>query len=604
MRKLFVYLLFFVLLPVVFSCESEDDNELTPLLITADSFSTTINENPMARSSIGTVNASSSEQGAINFGLSTQSVPGAMAIDASSGELTVADSASFDFESNATITATYTAKSGSVSEEGAITVTITDVDETAPVIITAVDFTDEITENPPLGAIIGSLTASASDSSSITYSLTAQNVIGAIAIDSPTGELTVADSAAFDFEINTIITATYSATNGTVSEQGTITINISDLDDTGFITTWETTSANESINIPTNADYTYNYDIDWGDGNTSTGQTGDASHEYNSAGNYKVKITGEFPAIYFLSDFSPSTNVIAARNQIQSIDQWSNIEWQSMYGAFYNCKNLNITAKDSPDLSNTTDLSYMFFGASSFNHNINNWDVSNVTSMQFMFAEASSFNKPLNNWDLGNVTSIDRMFQDASDFNQDIGNWDVSNIKLIYYMFAGATSFNQDIGDWDVSNVTNMGSMFAGASSFNQPLNNWDVSNVKFMFNLFSGASSFNQPLNDWDVSNVTNMSKVFQNATNFNQDIDDWDVSNVTDMSYMFFNASSFNKSMIDWEVDKVTDMFGMFDKATNFNQDISSWNVSNVTRCDNFSDDSGLITENIPNFTNCNPE
>jgi len=40
-----------------------------------------------------------------------------------------------------------------------------------------------------------------------------------------------------------------------------------------FITTWETTTASETITIPTNtAAHTYNYTVDWGDGTTTTGR--------------------------------------------------------------------------------------------------------------------------------------------------------------------------------------------------------------------------------------------------------------------------------------------------------------------------------------------
>ena len=40
----------------------------------------------------------------------------------------------------------------------------------------------------------------------------------------------------------------------------------------------------------------------------------------------------------------------------------------------------------------------MFWGATSFNQPLNNWNVSNVTDMEDMFENASSFNQPLNNF--------------------------------------------------------------------------------------------------------------------------------------------------------------------------------------------------------------
>jgi PKD repeat protein len=67
-----------------------------------------------------------------------------------------------------------------------------------------------------------------------------------------------------------------------------------------FITTWETTSANESITIPTKGGFSvidYTFEIDWGDGTVETivGDDPDPVHTYASAGTHTVAITGTFP---------------------------------------------------------------------------------------------------------------------------------------------------------------------------------------------------------------------------------------------------------------------------------------------------------------------
>ena len=58
---------------------------------------------------------------------------------------------------------------------------------------------------------------------------------------------------------------------------------------------------------------------------------------------------------------------------------------------------------------------------------ISNWDVSNVTDMAWMFDDAHSFNQPLNNWNVSKVEYMGGMFHDADSFNQPLNNWNVSN---------------------------------------------------------------------------------------------------------------------------------------------------------------------------------
>ena len=50
--------------------------------------------------------------------------------------------------------------------------------------------------------------------------------------------------------------------------------------------------------------------------------------------------------------------------------------------------------------------------------NIHKWNISNVTDIEFMFNGASSFNQPIGKWNTSNVTNMDGMFNAASSFNQ------------------------------------------------------------------------------------------------------------------------------------------------------------------------------------------
>lgn len=43
-------------------------------------------------------------------------------------------------------------------------------------------------------------------------------------------------------------------------------------------------------------EYDYDYQVDWGDGETDQGITGDIIHTYDSSGTYDIAISGQFPA--------------------------------------------------------------------------------------------------------------------------------------------------------------------------------------------------------------------------------------------------------------------------------------------------------------------
>jgi surface protein len=277
-----------------------------------------------------------------------------------------------------------------------------------------------------------------------------------------------------------------------------------------FSTTWKTdnagTSGSNQITIPTTGGG-YNYDVYWeevgNDANngSSTGHTGSLTITFPSVGTYRVDITGSFPRIRFN---------IGDNQKILTVEQWGSILWSSFETAFVNTQNLTIPAIDAPNLSQVTNMSYMFYDCKSFNQPINNWNVENVTSMQGMFYGSEIFNQPINNWNVENVTSMQAMFQNATAFNQPLNDWNVSSVADMQSMFYNATTFNQPLSNWNVSSVADMQSMFALTTALNQPLNNWNVANVTNMQGMFQGATAFNQPLNNWNVSSVANMLNMF----------------------------------------------------------------------------------------------
>ena len=182
-----------------------------------------------------------------------------------------------------------------------------------------------------------------------------------------------------------------------------------------FVTTWQTTSANEFILIPV-GESTGTYTVNWGDASIDTDVSGHQMHTYKNAGTYTVSIYGDFSQIYL-------PYYIESALKMQSIEQWGDIRWESMRSAFSGATNMVYRATDAPDLSDVTDTSEMFMFATSFNGNLSTWDVSHVTDMRRMFDIATAFNGDISSWNVSGVTDMSDMFLAAWAFTQNLGDW-------------------------------------------------------------------------------------------------------------------------------------------------------------------------------------
>lgn len=115
---------------------------------------------------------------------------------------------------------------------------------------------------------------------------------------------------------------------------------------------------------------------------------------------------------------------------------------KDMSGIFENSMLRNFSGIETWDTSNVTNMSSMFRGAKSFNHDISNWNVSKVKNMSNMFCRAEKFNQPLDNWNVSKVKNIDGMFWAAVNFNQNLDSWVLAKNAKMYMPFY--TSAMQD----------------------------------------------------------------------------------------------------------------------------------------------------------------
>ncbi len=307
-------------------------------------------------------------------------------------------------------------------DQHAITVKVDDGEDTASATITIKVTSEEVPETNEAPEMldqefkanedidnayeIGILVATDADDDPLTFELKEND--NDLFMLSESGILTLAEGKSLDYETATSHSITVSVTDGEETVEATVTITVENVvesmfdDPASFITTWEI-GLNKDLLIPKNPDYSYNFTIDWGDGTVEDFTDNNAVHLYATAGTYTVAIQGGFPS------FKMNT---AGEDKLLSVDQWGDIEWETFRNAFKSCTKLEFNAKDVPDLSNVTDMAFMF-QESNFNGDISDWDTSNVTDMSLMFYGAINFDQDLGGWDIGNVENMSNMFDDS-----------------------------------------------------------------------------------------------------------------------------------------------------------------------------------------------
>lgn len=284
--------------------------------------------------------------------------------------------------------------------------------------------------------------------------------------------------------------------------------------------------------------------IDWGDGTYSNveyyiGASNSAvtMHTYSAAGNYPVRILGEWKRNignlmrYYGPDNIETLGVppliSSLRNNentlhpvLTQVSSWGDNKIDTFANMFFAETALSSLPATGPDMSLASSMDNMF-ARTEFNLPLP-FDTSTITSMKGVFWRTRNFNQPLN-WNVGNVTTMQDMFKDATGFAQPINFSNSAKLTNVKRMFKGATIFNQSLV-LNTSKVVDTVEMFMNAVSFNKPLN-FNTSSVTNMNGMFDGAYQFNQLLN-FDTRNVSGMDRMFNGAINFNQDISHWCVS------------------------------------------------------------------------------
>jgi VCBS repeat-containing protein len=185
-------------------------------------------ENSASGTSVGTVVATDPDPAdTLTYSIIGGNTGGAFTIDSGTGEIEVASSAALDYEMTPSFLLTVQVEDSSgLTDTAAITINLSDVNETP----TALDAVFGLAEDSPLGTVVGTVAASDPDAGdTLSYTIRSGNLGGAFAIDGLTGEITVADSTALDFETTPVFVLTVEVQDsGGLADSADVTIHLSD----------------------------------------------------------------------------------------------------------------------------------------------------------------------------------------------------------------------------------------------------------------------------------------------------------------------------------------------------------------------------------------
>lgn len=182
-------------------------------------------------------------------------------------------------------------------------------------------------------------------------------------------------------------------------------------------------------------------DIEWGDGSTQS-QAGYIDtplvHTYPSPGIYIIQIKYNYYGIlqygggYFVNQYEDGYKILEIMQWGGPLSTPTSYSWRE---AFSYCINMDVTATDSPNITESADFRRTFLGCSSLknlNGSLNTWVFSTTNgpniNAESMFQNCSLLNTPLNNWDVCYFNQMISMFQGCTNFNQNISTWKTPHI--------------------------------------------------------------------------------------------------------------------------------------------------------------------------------
>ena len=212
----------------------EEDRTSTNKAPTIAAATYSLAENSPIGTVVGTIEASDADGDTLSYIVLSGNTGQTFGLDTITGILSVLDSSALDYEITPVFSLLVQASDGALSDSVTFTINLTDVNEDsivtnqAPTIAAA---TFSLVENSANSTVIGTIEASDPDGDTLTFSIINGNSDQVFVLDSTTGQLTVADRTALDFEMTPVFSLLIEVSDGALSDSATFTINLTDVDE-------------------------------------------------------------------------------------------------------------------------------------------------------------------------------------------------------------------------------------------------------------------------------------------------------------------------------------------------------------------------------------
>lgn len=201
------------------------------------------------------------------------------------------------------------------------------------------------------------------------------------------------------------------------------------------------------------------------------------------------------------------------------------------------------------DVSQVTDMNYMFYVYKGTSLDLSSWDTSNVTDMGNMFSNCQNITSlDLSSLNVDNVTNMYYLFYDCEDVKSiNLTGWNTSNVTNMSYMFSNCSSLTSIDGIsgfryLDMSKITDMSYMFRQCNTLTSADLTLNTPNLDSIAGIFGSCRELTSVIiNSPSNPKLTNVSSMFSSSGNLTDiDLSNFDISNVINILGMFSGCSA----------------------------------------------------------------